>query len=39
MHKNIFKFFDKLEDKTRARLSRTPLLDAAGGVGVQERVG
>jgi hypothetical protein len=35
MHKNIFKFFDKLEDKTRARLSRTPLLYAfIGGVGV-----
>ncbi len=31
----IFHFFDKLEDKTRAKLSRTPLLYALlGGVGV-----
>ena len=33
--KRIFHFFDKLEDKVRARLSRTPLLYAfIGGVGV-----
>ncbi len=35
MHKNIISFFDKLEDKTRAKLSRIPFLYALlGGVGV-----
>lgn len=35
MTKNILKFFDRLEDKTRAKLSRTPLLYAfIGGIGV-----
>lgn len=35
MTKKILHFFDKLEDKTRARLSRTPLLYALiGSVGV-----
>ena len=35
MTKNIFHFFDKLEDKTRAKLSRTPIIYAlVGGVGV-----
>ncbi len=35
MHKDVYKFFDKLEDKTRAKLSRTPLLYALiGGIGV-----
>ncbi|MFZ2522175.1 MAG: hypothetical protein WAX44_02915 [Minisyncoccia bacterium] len=33
--KRILKFFDKLEDKTRSRLSRNPLLYALlGGVGL-----
>ena len=31
----LFHFFDKLEDKTRAKLSRTPLMYALiGGVGI-----
>ena len=35
MKKNVLNFFDKLEDKTRAQLSRTPLLYALlGGIGV-----
>ncbi len=35
MTKNILDFFDRLEDKTRARLSRLPLFYALlGGVGV-----
>ena len=35
MLKKIFHFFDKLEDKTRARLSRNPLLYALfGGIGM-----
>jgi hypothetical protein len=35
MTKNIFNFFDKLEDKTRAKLSRMPILYAfLGGIGV-----
>ena len=35
MTKNIVKFFDKLEDKTRAMLSRMPILYAfVGGIGV-----
>lgn len=35
MPRKILNFFDKLEDKTRARLSRAPLLYALiGGVGV-----
>ena len=35
MTKNIIRFFDKLEDKTRARLSRIPLLYALiGGIGI-----
>jgi len=35
MTKNILSFFDKLEDKTRARLSHFPILYAfIGGVGV-----
>jgi hypothetical protein len=35
MIKMILKFFDRLEDKTRARLSRAPLLYAlVGGIGV-----
>ena len=35
MTKRILKFFDKLEDKTRTWLSRTPLLYALiGGIGV-----
>lgn len=35
MIEKIFKFFDKLEDKTRAKLSRKPLLYALiGGVGM-----
>lgn len=35
MTKKILSFFDKLEDKTRAKLSRAPLLYALlGGVGV-----
>ncbi len=35
MTKNILDFFDKLEDKTRAKLSRLPLFYALlGGVGV-----
>ncbi len=35
MPKKIFTFFDKLEDRTRAKLSTTPLLYALiGGVGV-----
>ena len=35
MTKFILKFFDKLEDKTRAKLSRIPLLYAfIGGVGI-----
>ncbi len=35
MTKNILKFFDKLEDRTRARLSRMPILYALiGGIGV-----
>jgi len=35
MHRNILHFFDKLEDKTRARLSRLPILYALlGGIGV-----
>ena len=35
MTKKIFHFFDKLEDKTRARLSRAPLIYAlVGGIGV-----
>ena len=35
MKKNILNFFDKLEDKTRATLSRVPLLYALlGGIGV-----
>ena len=35
MTKKILHFFDKLEDKTRARLSRNPLIYAlVGGVGV-----
>lgn len=35
MTKNILDFFDKLEDKTRANLSRMPFLYAfLGGVGV-----
>ena len=35
MTKRIFHFFDKLEDQTRSRLSRTPLLYALiGGIGV-----
>ncbi|MBI4993786.1 hypothetical protein HZC33_02410 [Candidatus Wolfebacteria bacterium] len=33
--KNIIKFFDKLEDKIRARLSRKPIIYAIiGGVGI-----
>lgn len=33
--RGIFKFFDKLEDKTRSKLSRSPLLYALlGGVGI-----
>src|SRR5258708_2126884 len=35
MTKRILHFFDRLEDKTRSRLSRTPLLYALiGGIGV-----
>jgi len=35
MTKNILNFFDKLEDKTRAKLSQLPILYALlGGVGV-----
>lgn len=35
MIEKIFKFFDKLEDKTRAKLSRKPLLYAfIGGIGM-----
>ncbi len=35
MTKAVIKFFDRLEDKTRARLSRAPLLYALiGGIGV-----
>lgn len=35
MTKNVLDFFDKLEDKTRAKLSRLPLFYALlGGVGV-----
>ena len=35
MRKKIFYFFDKLEDKTRARLSRAPVLYALlGSVGI-----
>lgn len=35
MNDKIFRFFDKLEDKTRARLSQMPILYAlVGGVGV-----
>ena len=35
MTKKILHFFDRLEDKTRARLSRAPLLYAlVGGVGI-----
>lgn len=35
MTEKIFKFFDRLEDKTRARLSRSPLLYALiGGIGI-----
>lgn len=35
MPKKILKFFDRLEDKTRSRLSRKPLLYALlGGIGV-----
>jgi len=35
MTRNIINFFDKLEDKTRASLSRAPLLYALiGGIGV-----
>ncbi len=33
--KDVYKFFDKLEDKTRARLSRTPIVYAlVGAIGV-----
>lgn len=33
--RSILKFFDKLEDKTRSRLSRNPLLYAIlGGIGI-----
>lgn len=35
MKKSIFSFFDKLEDKTRAKLSRMPILYAfLGGIGI-----
>jgi low affinity Fe/Cu permease len=35
MTKKILKFFDRLEDKTRSRLSRNPLLYALlGGIGI-----
>ncbi len=35
MTRNIFNYFDKLEDKTRARLSHFPILYAfLGGIGV-----
>jgi hypothetical protein len=35
MTRNILAFFDKLEDKTRAKLSRVPLLYAfLGGIGI-----
>ncbi len=35
MTKNIINFFDKLEDKTRAKLSRMPILYAfLGGIGI-----
>lgn len=35
IHKNIFKFFDKTEDKTRSKLSRYPVLYATiGAVGL-----
>ncbi len=35
MTKEIFKFFDKLEDKTRGRLSRSPFFYALiGGIGI-----
>lgn len=35
IYKNIFKFFDKTEDKTRARLSKHPLVYATvGAVGL-----
>ncbi len=35
MIKQIFHFFDKLEDKIRARLSRSPILYALlGGIGI-----
>lgn len=35
MTKKIFRFFDRLEDKIRSRLSRNPLLYALlGGVGI-----
>lgn len=35
MSKEIVKFFDKLEDRTRARLSRMPILYALiGGIGI-----
>lgn len=35
MTRNFFKFFDKLEDRTRARLSRMPILYAlVGGIGI-----
>lgn len=35
MTKDILNFFDKLEDKTRARLSRMPILYALiGGIGI-----
>ncbi len=35
LSRKIVKFFDKLEDKTRSRLSRNPLLYALlGGIGV-----
>lgn len=33
--RNIFRFFDRLEDRTRSKLSRSPLLYALlGGVGI-----
>jgi hypothetical protein len=35
MYKKVFGFFDRLEDKVRGRLSRSPLLYALiGGVGI-----
>lgn len=35
MIRNIYNYFDKLEDRTRAKLSRSPLLYALlGGIGI-----